>query len=154
MEAPTNTRAPPADGEGLNPFGFFRTGMKLAGFDRAAEKQTEREVTKTDMRRFRAQYGLDPAGMSSLYSALKTQAANEGFKCPPARDVFIGLFFAKQYVTEHSMASRFGLSELTLRKKVKNFYEKAYMLHSQKVCNEIRNMVRILEYVLTSCLID
>lgn len=106
-----------------NPLEMASLGLGILGLDIVGSEKTNRHL-------FRAHYGIDPSGIFAIYLDLKNEYPDVSID---AVILFIAMNWLKCYDTEHCMCSRWGLSEDTIRTKVREYVRKIQGLKSKKV---------------------
>lgn len=91
----------------IHPSIFYERGLQLAG----TTQPNANDVNKTNMRRFRANYGTSPGVCAILWNLIKP-VLPRWFKFP---HLLWGLIFLKVYATESVIAPKLGVDEKTYR---------------------------------------
>lgn len=109
-------------------------GLEMAGFDTVRQKRATRE---TNIKRFKAFYGSNPAVYSNIWEDLQTTTIPQA-KIDPEKvgidKLLSGIYFLKCYPTEEQRAGVLKICEKTARKWGWYFSQKIQALKEQKVC--------------------
>ena len=106
-------------------------GLKLLGFDNARQQNVG---IKTNIRRFRDGFGVDPFVVAKLFADLQVEVVSANIVRKPDVDhLLMMLHWLKSYCKESELSGRFGLNEKTLRGKLWTYIRGIQSLKAVKI---------------------
>lgn len=130
------TKADPQNANEIMELGLAVLGMTSGGGAVLGQENTTR------MRRFQAHYGIHPKGLFEMFSDMKEEAHNNPTGVVHCVHFLMTINWMKCYETEHCMHSRWGLSEQTIREKIRMYIAKINALKQRVVSNWWRSAKR------------
>jgi hypothetical protein len=109
----------------MTDYSMLAYGLEIVGF---SLKRQSRVKHKTNIKRWKAFFGVGPPTIRALYYDLEATYSSLNF-----RDLLLCLNWFKCYDTEHVLAGRWGLNEDTIRYKVKDYAKKIQSLKKYKI---------------------
>lgn len=118
---------------------ILQTGLELCGFVIRGALDSD-----LNMRRFRSVYGSSPETIENIWNDLLATPIDEA-RIDPGKftldELLIGMFWLRQYTSEHLTAAMFGIEETRARQYAWNTAKKLQALKAEKVCSIVLQCV-------------
>lgn len=121
----------------ISPNDFLQLGLETCGCNPRRIKNTCR---KTNIERFRSNFGLDPAGCCAVFRDLQTTKIPEArINRPNSVYFLVALNWLRSYGTEGENATQFDTDEKTLRGHIETYVKAIAALKNEKIVWDIDN---------------